>query len=89
MRFNEVPEDVQQRMVEIRRELHRHPELAFEEVRTAERIMAELDGLAIPYSYGGKGSGVIAELAGPAGGPVIALRADMDALPGDENTDLP
>jgi hippurate hydrolase len=89
MRFNEVPEDVQRRMVEIRRELHRHPELAFEEVHTAERIMAELDILGIPYTYGGKGSGVIGRLEPAGDGPVVALRADMDALPGDENTDLP
>jgi hippurate hydrolase len=76
-------------MVELRRELHRHPELAFEEVRTAERIMAELDSLHIPYTYDGPGSGVIAGLEGPQGAPVIALRADMDALPGDESTELP
>jgi hippurate hydrolase len=76
-------------MVELRRELHRHPELAFEEVRTAERMMAELDSLHIPYTYDGPGSGVIAGLEGPQGAPVIALRADMDALPGDESTELP
>ncbi|MEB3321456.1 MAG: M20 family metallopeptidase [Synechococcaceae cyanobacterium] len=89
MRAGDVPETVQHHMVEVRRDLHRHPELAFEEVRTAERIMAELDSIGIPYRYGGKGSGVIADLAAPPGAPVIALRADMDALPGDENTDLP
>lgn len=89
MRASDVPEQVQQRMVELRRELHRHPELAFEEVRTAERIMAELDSLHIPYTYDGPGSGVIAGLEGPQGAPVIALRADMDALPGDESTELP
>lgn len=89
MRASDVPEQVQQRMVELRRELHRHPELAFEEVRTAERMMAELDSLHIPYTYDGPGSGVIAGLEGPQGAPVIALRADMDALPGDESTELP
>ncbi len=83
-------EAVYRRMVELRREFHRHPELAFEEERTARTIMAELDRLGIRYQYGGKGGGVIGQLAtGPEGGPTFALRADMDALPGAENTDLP
>lgn len=77
--------------VELRREFHRHPELAFEEVETARRIMAELDRLSIPYLYQGKGGGVIARIAAGKGsyGTAIALRADMDALPGNETTGLP
>ena len=82
-----VPPAVRQRMVELRRAFHREPELAFEEERTAARIIAELESLGIPYSYGGKGTGVVGRLE--RGGPVIALRADMDALPGEESTDLP
>ncbi len=77
-------------LVELRRAFHRQPELAFEEAHTAQAIMAELDRLGIPYEYGGKGSGVVGRLAG--GGdkaPTVALRAEMDALPGAENTDLP
>jgi hippurate hydrolase len=77
-------------MVEVRRALHRHPELAFEEVETAKRIMAELDSLGIAYDYAGPGSGVIGRL--DCNNPqalTYALRADMDALPGFENTDLP
>ena len=89
MDWHDVPEAVFQRMVQVRRDLHRHPELAFEEERTAARIIAELETLGIPYSYEGKGSGVIARLEMPEGGPVVALRADMDALPGMETTDLP
>jgi hippurate hydrolase len=76
-------------LVELRRAFHREPELAFEEVRTAEKIMAELDRLAIPYEYGGKGGGVIARLGADRGAPTVALRADMDALPGKETTGLP
>lgn len=77
-------------MVEVRRALHRHPELAFEEVETAKRLMAELDTLGIPYDYAGPGSGVIGRLeCGTPDAPTFALRADMDALPGAESTDLP
>ena len=78
------------RMVELRRQFHSHPELAFEEVRTAAAIMAELDRIGIPYEYTGKGGCVIGRLTGgAANAPTVALRADMDALPGDEVTGLP
>jgi hippurate hydrolase len=76
-------------LVELRRAFHREPELAFEEVRTAQMIMAELDRLGIPYEYGGKGGGVIGRLGRDPGAPTVALRADMDALPGNETTNLP
>jgi amidohydrolase len=77
-------------MVELRRAFHRHPELAFEEKETAGRIMAELDRLGIAYEYGGVGAGVVGRLdGGDTAGPTVALRAEMDALPGAENTDLP
>lgn len=77
------------RMVELRRAFHREPELAFEEVRTAQTIMAELDRLGIPYKYGGVGGGVVGHLAGAPDAPTVALRAEMDALPGKETTGLP
>ena len=77
-------------MVGVRRTLHRHPELAFEEVETAKVLMAELDKLDIPYDYAGPGNAVIGKLlSDKPDAPTIALRADMDALPGAENTDLP
>lgn len=78
------------RIVELRRAFHRHPELAFNELETAARIIKELEELDIPYEYGGKGSGVVGRLKGAdSNAPVLALRADMDALPGAENTGLP
>ncbi|MGR8941203.1 MAG: M20 metallopeptidase family protein, partial [Gammaproteobacteria bacterium] len=78
------------RMVELRRTFHRHPELAFEEERTAAVIMEELNRLGIPFEYGGVGGGIVARIEGGGkGAPVVALRADMDALPGEENTGLP
>ena len=76
-------------MVELRRTLHRHPELAFEEEKTAATIIEELELLSLPYEYDGAGSGVIARLDAGGDRPTVALRADMDALPGAENTDLP
>jgi hippurate hydrolase len=78
-----------ERMVEVRRTIHREPELAFEEEQTARLITAELDALGVPYAYGGKGTGVVARLHVSERAPTIALRADMDALPGREATGLP
>ena len=81
--------EVFERIVELRRHFHQHPELAHEEVQTARTIMAELDRLGIDYDYGGKGGGVVGRLIGAAPGPTIALRAEMDALPCAERTGLP
>jgi hippurate hydrolase len=82
-------EAVFERMVALRREFHRHPELAFEEERTAATIMAELERLGIPYDYTGKGGCVVGRLSGAErAAPIVALRADMDALPGEEATGL-
>ena len=77
-----------QHLIALRRELHQHPELAFHEVETAHRICAELDRLGIPWSYGGEGHAVLGflEPEGSEGGPAVALRAEMDALPGHETT---
>lgn len=79
---------VYERMVDIRRRLHREPELAFEEEHTAELIMKELDRLGVAYDYAGKGGAVVGRLVDNHD-LTVALRAEMDALPGAENTDLP
>ena len=74
-------------LVALRRWFHRHPELAFEEAETARRIIAELERLDIPYDYAGVGHAVIGHLGGvDSARPAIGLRAEMDALPGDETT---
>ncbi|HEY5655808.1 MAG TPA: M20 family metallopeptidase [Woeseiaceae bacterium] len=73
-------------VVQLRRWFHQHPELSYQEKDTAQHIMQELDRLQIPYRYGGVGRGVIARLTVDNAAPTIALRADMDALPGNETT---
>lgn len=77
------------RMVSLRRQFHRRPELAFDEIETARTIMLELDRLGIPYEYGGAGGGIVGRLAGRGSGRRIALRAEMDALPCEEETGRP
>jgi hippurate hydrolase len=76
-------------MVKLRREFHRHPELAFEEVETARRVQRELNRLEIPWRYGGEGTGVVGRLVVDERRPTVAIRAEMDALPGLEQTGLP
>ena len=75
--------------VAIRRDLHAHPELAFEEKRTAEIVAARLRALGLDVHTGIGGTGVVGLLAGAHPGPTIMLRADMDALPMPEENDVP
>lgn len=75
-------------MIAIRRELHRFPELGYQEVQTAQLICRELDNLGVSYRSGVARTGVVAEIS-RGKGKTIALRADMDALPIEEATGLP
>ncbi len=75
-------------LTEWRRELHRNPEPSGEESETARKVMRELDRLGISYRSGVGGHGIVAEIVGESSGPVVALRADMDALPIEEETGL-
>src|SRR5215208_7937554 len=73
----------------IRRDLHAHPEIGFEEVRTSGIVAEKLKGWGIEVHRGLGGTGVIGVLKGNGnGGKRIGLRADMDALPMEENTNL-
>jgi len=85
--LDEVGKPLCARLATLRRWLHQHPELSFQEAETAERIIAELKRLGITYQYDGVGHAVIASVDGNDRSlPAIAIRAEMDALPGDETT---
>lgn len=83
-----VPAEVYERMVAMRRDLHRHPELSLKEERTATRILEELAAIGLEGRRLA-GTGVIADVPGEADGPMVALRGDIDALPIEEETGLP
>jgi len=72
--------------VALRRDLHRHPELAFEEVRTAGIVAARLAELGLEVQTGVGRTGVVGVLEGEHDGPTVLVRADMDALPIHEET---
>lgn len=72
----------------LRRDLHAHPELRFEEHRTADVVARELDALGYAVSRGLGGTGVVASLPGADPGRGIVLRADLDALPIQEANDF-
>src|SRR5437868_8194326 len=76
-------------LVALRRQLHQHPELAFEEHETAKAVAAFLAKLGIKYRAGIGKTGIIALIDGAKPGPTVGIRADMDALPIHEQTGLP
>ena len=69
-----------------RRDLHRNPELSFQEFRTAGIVAEELQDLGLAVETGVGQTGVVGMLAGASDGPTVLLRADMDALPIEEET---
>lgn len=82
-------ERVLPKVVAWRRDLHQHPELSNREFRTAKLVAEHLTGLGLEVRTGVAHTGVVAVLRGGRPGPVVALRADMDALPVTEQVDLP
>ena len=81
-------EKISEWIIDIRRELHKHPELMYEEIKTSALVRRELDKLGIKYQSPIAKTGVLASI-GNGNGPCVALRADMDALPIQEETDVP
>ncbi len=81
--------DAEPALIAIRRDLHAHPELAFEEHRTAGVVAAELARLGVACRTGIGRTGVVGTIQGGRPGPTIAIRGDMDALPIFEKTGLP
>jgi amidohydrolase len=80
---------VQTKVIAWRRDIHAHPELSNRETRTAELVAQHLRSLGLEVRTGVAKTGVVAVLRGGRPGPVVALRADMDALPVTEEVDLP
>jgi amidohydrolase len=81
--------EVQPKVVAWRRDIHQHPELSNRETRTGRLVADHLRALGIEVRYPVARTGVVGVLRGGRPGPVVALRADMDALPVTEQVDLP
>lgn len=82
--FMAEAEAMRAELIERRRDFHRHPELAFEELRTAGIVADELGQLGLEVRTGIGGTGVVGILEGARDGPTLLYRADMDALPIEE-----
>lgn len=88
-RINQSADKIEQKVIAWRRNFHEHPELGNQEFRTALIIEKHLKSLGIEVKSGVAYTGVVGILKGGKPGPVVALRADMDALPVTERTPLP
>jgi len=80
---------IEEKLIAWRRDIHEHPELGEQETRTAALVAEHLKKLGLEVRTGVAQTGVVALLRGAKPGPVVALRADMDALPVQEPTGLP
>lgn len=80
---------IEPKVIEWRRDIHQHPELSNREFKTAEKIAAHLKSLGLEVQTGVAHTGVVGILKGKKSGKVVALRADIDALPVYERNDLP
>ncbi|MBI0581186.1 amidohydrolase [Neobacillus cucumis] len=85
----QVSEEVTQKLIEIRRHLHQHPELSFQEYNTCGYIARVLEEWGIPYNRIGETGIFVDIIGGNRQGPHIGIRADIDALPIQEQTELP
>jgi len=78
---------IQKQMIEWRRDFHMHPELGFQETRTAAKVAEIMEGFGYRVRTGVGKTGVVADIG--SGSPTIAIRADMDALPLQEANEVP
>jgi amidohydrolase len=89
--INQYAEEIEERLIAWRRDIHEHPELGNQEFRTSKIVADHLKAIGVDEVYDGLGgaTGVIAIIRGATDGPTVGLRADMDALPVKEETGLP
>ena len=85
----EIVERFGEKISALRREIHKEPELGFDTEKTAQKVLDALNGLPLEIETGVAQNGIVATLTGREDGPTVGLRADMDALPITEETDLP
>ncbi len=88
MKYKSILQAQKEYVVSMRREFHKNPELSWNEERTSKRIKEELDKMGIPWEPCAK-TGVVALVKGSLPGALVALRADIDALPVTEENDVP
>ena len=81
--------DIKDTLVEVRRAIHANPELGFEEIETARLVSRTLERLGIEHRTEVGKTGVVGVIEGASDGPTLAIRADMDCLPVQEETGLP
>lgn len=88
-RVDRMADQLEEKVITWRRDIHEHPELSNREFETAEKVAKHLEALGIEVQTGVAHTGVVGVLKGGKPGPVVALRADMDALPVVERVDIP
>ncbi len=88
-KVSQLADKIEPKVIAWRRDIHEHPELGNREVRTADLVAKHLQSLGIEVQTGVAKTGVVGILRGGKPGPVVALRADMDALPVTERNSLP
>lgn len=88
-KIEELSKKVESKVISWRQDIHQNPELSNREFKTAEKIASHLKSLGIEIQTGVAHTGVVGILKGGKSGPVVALRADMDALPVVERVDIP
>lgn len=88
-RIIKLSDELENNTISIRRRIHRNPETAFEEYETSELVAKELKRMGIPYEKSPVEPGIVACIDSGRPGKLLMLRADMDALPIGEETELP
>ncbi len=83
------PDGLIRRMVGFRRDVHAHPELSWAEVRTTAKVRAELESAGLTVRALAPDTGLVCDIDGDPSGPRVLLRADLDALPIDDESDVP